>query len=221
MRVNKLLKRISAGLLAALTVVSLVPQRGRLTSSSTVSAANFASGIEGTLGSVKINGCDTMYDYIKHNFTYTDQMTVKDYKTARSASYDKNETSTGKNSVDYLLQSVEWTDVKNGEALLSVAGKDTTDSVALYVFTTCLSDGSEMPYRVIENIQDLLNVYDRVDVICDATYYAWGTWDEGAWSYNDSLNMDNMGYVRDDGYGEYYNVRYHGQMGGRSYNGLH
>lgn len=128
MRVNKLLKRISAGLLAALTVVSLVPQGRGLTSSSTVSAANIASGIEGNLGSVDINGCDTMYDYIKHNFTYTDQMTVEDYKKDRSASYDRNETSTGKNSVDYLLQSVEWTDVNNGEALLSVAGKDTTDS---------------------------------------------------------------------------------------------
>lgn len=119
MRVNKLLKRISAGLLAALTVVSLVPQgRGELTSSSTVSAANIASGIEGTLGSVNINGYDTMYDYIKHNFTYTDQMTVKNYQDSRSASYDRNETSTGKNSTDYLLQSVEWTDVDNGEALL-------------------------------------------------------------------------------------------------------
>lgn len=178
MRVNKLLKRISAGLLAALTVVSLVPQGEGLTSSSTVSAANIASGIEGTLGSVNINGCDTMYDYIKHNFTYTDQMTVKDYKTARSASYDRNETSTGKNSVDYLLQSVEWTDVDNGEALLSVAGKDTTDSKAVFIFTSCTghynawnNNGSSLGdvglcVRVVrQDILDLLSKYDSVDVM--------------------------------------------------------
>lgn len=217
MRVNKLLKRISAGLLAALTVVSLVPQGGG--SVDTVSAANVASGVEGTLGSVDINGYDTMYDYIKHNFTYTDQMTVADYETERSASYDRNETSTGKNSVDYLLQSVEWTDVDNGEALLSVAGKDTTDSVALYVFTTCISGGAQMSYRVIENIQDLLNVYDRVDVICDATYYAWGTWDEGANAYGNSGSMDEIGYVDSSGYA-YYSGYYHGTMQGKSYNGL-
>ena len=106
-----------------------------------------------------------MYDYITNNFTYTNQMTVSDYQDSRSASYDRNETSTGENSTDYLLQSVEWTDVDNGEALLSVAGKDTTDSVALYIFTTCISGGSQMSYRVIENIQDLLNVYDRYKTI--------------------------------------------------------
>lgn len=216
MRLNKLLKRISAGLLAALTVVSLVPQGGGLTSSSTVSAANVVSGVEGTLGSVDINGYNTMYDYIKKDFTYTDQMTVNDYKDARSASYDRNETSTGKNSVDYLLQSVEWTDVDNGEALLSVAGKDTTDSVALYVFTTCISGGSKMSYRVIENVCDLLNVYDRVDVICDATYFAWGTWDEGANAWHDSRSMDMIGYVDANGYA-HYSGYYHGAMQGLSY----
>ena len=164
MRVNNLLKRISAGLLAALTVVSLVPQGG-LTFSSTVSAANVASGVEGTLGSVDINGYKTMYDYIKHDFTYTDQMTVNDYKDARSASYDRNETPTGKNSVDYLSQSVEWTDVDNGEALLSVAGKDTTDSVAFYCFQTCIAHGLT-PETVRENIKQLASVYDRVDCLC-------------------------------------------------------
>lgn len=173
MRVNKLLKRISAGLLAALTVVSLVPQGGGLTSSSTVSAANVASGVEGTLGSVDINGYDTMYDYIKSDFTYTDQMTVNDYKDTRSASYDRNETSTGKNSVDYLLQSVEWTDVDNGEALLSVAGKDTTDSVALYVFTTCLANDGFTGNTVKQNLIDLLQFYDRVDCICIDNGWAW------------------------------------------------
>ena len=149
-----------------------------MTSSSTVSAANIASGIEGTLGSVDINGCDTMYDYIKHDFTYTDQMTVNDYKTARSASYDRNETSTGKNSTDYLLQSVEWTDVKNGEALLSVAGKDTTESTALFVFSPCTAvngkDGG--PIQIIyKNIVDLLTVYDRVDVLTCNSDRLWGT----------------------------------------------
>lgn len=160
-----------------------------------------------------------MSDYIRKNFKYTDSMTVNDYKDARSASYDRNDTATGKNSKDYLLQSVEWTDVNNGEALLSVAGKDTTDSVALYVFTTCISGGSEMSYRVIENLQDLLNVYDRVDVICDATYYAWGTWDEGSSAYGDSGSMDAMGFVFDNGYAMYADDghRYHGSMLGRSY----
>lgn len=195
MRVNKLLKRISAGLFAALTVVSLVPQGRGLTSSSTVSAANIASGIEGTLGSVKINGCNTMRDYIDKNFKYTDSMTEADYRTERSASYDRNDSSTGKNSTDYLVQAVEWTDQKNGEALLSVAGKDTTESVALYVFTTCSADPNFTPRDVFENIRDLLAVYDRVDVLCDETYYAWGTWDEATNAYGDSGAMDALSYV--------------------------
>lgn len=173
MRVNKLLKRISAGLLAALTVVSLVPQGGGLTSSSTVSAANIASGIEGTLGSVKINGYDTMRQYIDKNFTYTDSMTEADYRTERSASYDRNDSSTGKNSTDYLVQAVEWTDQKNGEALLSVAGKDTTESVALYCFQTCIVHGLT-PATVRENIKQLASVYDRVDLLCVNGPTFWG-----------------------------------------------
>lgn len=214
MKKNHIFKRITAATLAVMTAFMLLPAGGGDVKS--VSAANIASGVEGTLGSVKINGYDTMYDYITHNFTYTDQMKVSDYQDSRSASYDRNETSTGKNSTDYLLQSVEWTDVDNGEALLSVAGKDTTDSVALYVFTTCISGGSQMSYKVIENICDLLNVYDRVDIICDATYYAWGTWDEGANAYGDSGRMDMIGHVNENGYAEY-DGYYHGAMQGLSY----
>ena len=130
-----------------------------------VNAANVTSGVEGVVGEVNINGYNTMYDYIKKDFTYTDQMTVNDYKSDRSASYDRNETATGKDSVDYLLQSVEWTDVDNGEALLSVAGKDTTDSVALYCFQTCIIHGLT-PAIVRNNIKQLASVYDRVDVLC-------------------------------------------------------
>lgn len=215
MKKNHIFKRITAATLAVMTAFMLLPAGGGDVKS--VSAADIASGVEGTLGSVNINGYDTMYDYITNNFTYTNQMTVSDYQDSRSASYDRNETSTGKNSTDYLLQSVEWTDVDNGEALLSVAGKDTTDSVALYVFTTCISGGSQMSYKVIENICDLLNVYDRVDIICDATYYAWGTWDEGANAYGDSGYMDAIGSVGDDGYAYYEDQRYHGAMTGRSY----
>lgn len=214
MKKNHIFKRITAATLAVMTAFMLLPAGGGDVKS--VSAANIASGVEGTLGSVNINGYNTMYDYITNNFTYTDQMKVSDYQDSRSASYDRNETSTGKNSTDYLLQSVEWTDVNNGEALLSVAGKDTTDSVALYVFTTCISGGSQMSYKVIENICDLLNVYDRVDVICDAIYYAWGTWDEGANAWNDSGAMDMIGHVNEDGYAAYDNY-YHGAMQGLSY----
>lgn len=216
MNKQNIFRKIIAFSLAAVTALTVLPSTGGGGYVDSVSAANIASGVEGNLGSVSINGERTMSDYIKGNFTYTDQMTVEDYKDARSASYDRNETATGVNSRDYLLQSVEWTDVENGEALLSVAGKDTTDSVALYVFTTCASGGAEMSYRVIENIQDLLRVYDKVDVICDATYYAWGTWDEGAWAYNDSGSMDAMASVRDDGY-VYYDGQYHGNMTGKSY----
>lgn len=176
MKKNHIFKRITAATLAVMTAFMLLPAGGGDVKS--VSAANIASGVEGTLGSVNINGYDTMYDYITNNFTYTNQMKVSDYQDSRSASYDRNETSTGKNSTDYLLQSVEWTDVDNGEALLSVAGKDTTDSKAVFLFTSCTghyagwnNNGSYLGdvglcVRVVrQDILDLLSVYDSVDVV--------------------------------------------------------
>ncbi len=174
MRERRLFKKLAAGFLAALTVLTTVPSGGVMS----VSAANMVSGVEGIYGNVSINGEKTMYDYITKNFTYTDNMSVDDYRSERSASYDRNETSTGKNSTDYLLQSVEWTDVKNGEALLSVAGKDTTDSKAVFVFTSCTghyggwnNNGSSLGdvglcIRVVrQDILDLLSKYDSVDVM--------------------------------------------------------
>ena len=161
---NKLAKRLSAVLIAVVTAISLIPSSGEKNVND-VSAASIASGIEGTLGSVKIHGYDTMKEYIEDEFKYTDSMTVADYQTTRSASYDRNETSTGQNSTDYLLQAVEWTDQSNGEALLSVAGKDTTDSVALYCFQTCIIHGLT-PAIVRENIKQLASAYDRVDLLC-------------------------------------------------------
>lgn len=170
MKKNHIFKRITAATLAVMTAFMLLPAGGDVKS---VSAANIASGVEGTLGNVNINGYDTMYDYITNKFTYTDQMTVSDYKDSRSASYDRNETSTGKNSTDYLLQSVEWTDVNNREALLSVAGKDTTDSVALYIFSTCRALPDFNGKVVRDNLIDLLQYYDRVDAICLDHWMLW------------------------------------------------
>lgn len=176
MKKTKLFKRMSAGLLAMIAAISLIPQGGGLATDPVVNAANVTSGAEGVVGEVNINGYNTMYDYIKKDFTYTDQMTVNDYKSSRSASYDRNETATGKDSVDYLLQSVEWTDVDNGEALLSVAGKDTTDSVALYIFSTCRAQSTFSGYIVRDNLIDLLQHYDRVDAICIDNWALWDTY---------------------------------------------
>lgn len=205
MNKQNIFRKIIAFSLAAMTAFTILPSTGGGGACvGSVSAASIASGKEGTLGNVSINGHDTMSDYIRKNFKYTDSMTVNDYKDSRSASYDRNDTATGKNSKDYLLQSVEWTDVNNGEALLSVAGKDTTDSVALYVFTTCMAAGEFNGNVVKENLIDLLQFYDRVDCICIDNGWAWAPlsdrWTIGGdacGTYSDIFTSTTAGRVDD------------------------
>ena len=197
-RNNKISKRIGVAGLAFAMCASLFPYSIGTSGSDTVFAAtNLIAGVNDTVlqtsASGSFGGEATMKDYITKGYTYTDQMTVEAYKGNRSASYDRNYDSTGGNSIDYLLQSVEWTDQKNGEALLSVAGMDSTDSVALYCFQTCLAHGLT-PAVVRQNIKELASVYDRVDVLCVNGPTFWDEYANFGHSYNSTEETKTTGH---------------------------
>ena len=82
----------------------------------------------------------------------------------------------GSEAGDYLVESMEWTNIKNGEGKIRVAGANTEPSIALYVFTSCFHGVSTLsrPKVLAKDIQSLANAYDRVDVIAIDGPEEWG-----------------------------------------------
>ena len=119
---------------------------------------------------------------IETEYTLTDE--VEDWSDPSQKNYQIAEGSTDDN---YLLKSVEWTDIDKGEATITLAGKNTEESVALFVFTTCtdhMTTGSDrngglMPGIVLQDIRELQEMYDRVDCICVNGPGTWMTLTEG------------------------------------------
>ena len=81
--------------------------------------------------------------------------------------YQKNYQESSVDGGSYLTKSAEWTDRENGEALITIKGKqiqELEDTSALYVATLCYSHGL-IEDIVVKNITTLITYYDRVDFI--------------------------------------------------------
>lgn len=106
---------------------------------------------------------------IEAEYTPTDNVT--DWSDSTQKNY---QIADGATDTDYLIKAVEWADIEKGEAKITLAGANTEESVALFVFTTCtdhMTTGSDrngglMPDIVLQDIVELQEMYDRVDCIC-------------------------------------------------------
>lgn len=131
----------------------------------------------------------TTRERIEAEYTLTDKVT--DWSDNSQKNY---EIADGSTDTDYLIKSVEWTDIDKGEATITLAGANTEESVALFVFTTCtghVADGScrdsegLMPEVILRDIEKLQEMYDRVDCVVVNGNDTWGTIEEAGhpWSY--------------------------------------
>lgn len=115
-------------------------------------------------------------EYLSSEFTATDSVT--DW----TDEYQKNyRIADGSEESDYLIEGMEWTDIRKGEGKITVAGSNTEPSVALYVFTSCFHGVSTLsrPKVLAKDIQALANAYDRVDVIAIDGPEEWGELGKG------------------------------------------
>lgn len=136
---------------------------------------------------------------IEAEYTPTDNVT--DWSDSTQKNY---QIADGSTDTDYLIKAVEWTDIAKGEAKITLAGKNTEESTALFVFTTCTghtADGSVrdseglMPEVVLRDIERLQEMYDRVDCVVVNGNDTWGTITEAGhpWSYVYSRTTDSNG----------------------------
>ena len=139
---GKFLKRIMSAALGTITVAATIM--------GTVPMTAFAAGGYSV-------GAELEWDYtLTDNMTYWGEGNQKNYQEAD-----------GSADGDYLVESMEWTNIKNGEGKIRVAGANTEPSIALYVFTSCFHGVSTLsrPEVLTKDIESLANAYDRVDVI--------------------------------------------------------
>lgn len=132
---------------------------------------------------------------------YTRTADVSDWADSTQKNYEIAENSTDDN---YFMKAVEWTDIEKGEALITLAGRDTEESVALFTFTTCTAHTASgtteassgmMPEVVLRDIERLQEMYDRVDCIAVNGNDAWDTISGSGFSYSEvrSRTTDSNG----------------------------
>ena len=155
---GRFIKRIMSAALgtvtAAATIIGTIPMTA------------FAAG--NTYGSVRAE--------LEGEYTLTDSMTY--WGESNQKNYQDAD---GSADGDYLVESMEWTNIKNGEGKIRVAGANTEPSIALYVFTSCFHGVATLsrPKVLAKDIESLANAYDRVDVIAIDGPEEWGELGEG------------------------------------------
>lgn len=117
-------------------------------------------------------------EYLSSEFTATDSVT--DWTDEHQKNY---RIADGSEKSDYLIEGMEWTDIRKGEGKITVAGANTEPSIALYVFTSCFHGVSTLsrPEVLAKDIQSLANAYDRVDVIAIDGPEEWGDLGNGVY----------------------------------------
>ena len=110
---NTVIKRIASAVLGTMTALTAML--------GTVPMTAFAAGSTYTSVRAELEGSYTLTD----NMTYWGEGSQKNYQEAD-----------GSKDGDYLVESMEWTSIKNGEGKIRVAGANTEPSIALYVFTS-------------------------------------------------------------------------------------
>ena len=86
--------------------------------------------------------------------------------------YQKNYQESSVDDGSYLTKSAEWADKENGEALITIKGKqiqELEDTSALYVATMCYAHELTEDI-VVKNIQTLIQYYDYVDFVAINNY---------------------------------------------------
>ena len=106
-------------------------------------------------------GISTISD--NSDYKKTSELTDNDLTDVYQKNYQEEKSSDG----SYLRKSAEWTNKDNGEALITIKGKqiqELEDTSALYVATLCYAHGLTEDI-VVKNIRTLIACYDRVDFI--------------------------------------------------------